>query len=366
MSILMVGGPRERGSRGPVRWAGLELWHTRSQFDQLVRYNQHTPEMLPRVRRSRVEAFSRAVRSFDVVFCETPEALLLAAQWSRLGLRPRPVVALAVEGLLRVEAMRRWHAHQGEPDPWPALRDARWVRWIAASSSQREILLDRGVPSSHVHFILGCTAHFGMFEDNIECQLAAGPEGDGELAHGLPEGEVLLAGGGRRDHVTGLRAVSLLPELPFCLIDELLESKRHQLGRAGVLPLPNLQVMSPLPLARFIALVRRARVLVVTLKAGIGDGGHTTVATAHRVGVPVVVTDVPGISDYVTGDEDAVLVPPGDHRALAEAVEALWMDRVRARRLVDAGMEREARRCEQASREVLAAIRGATQGLESG
>lgn len=365
MRVLQVGGPRERSSRQPVRWGGLELQVVHSQFDQVVRYNQHTPEMLPRVRRARLEAFAEAVRSYDAIFCETPEALLLAGEWRRLGLAPRPVIALEVEGLVRVDAMRRWYQHHGEPDPWPDLCEAKWVSWVASSSSQRSLLGENGVPTERIFFVQGCTAHFGMFVQSIEAQLAGGAKGDEALAAGLPAGSVLLPGGGRRDHVTALRAVARLPELSFHLIDELLDNKKHQLRQAGVLPLPNLTVLKPVPLERFVALVRRARVLVVVLKPGLGDGGHTTIATAHRLGVPVVVSDVPGISDYVTDGVDARLVPPGDSEALAEAVAAAWADTAEGARLAAAGRAREAERCAVAVEGLVLAVRAACDGLAS-
>jgi len=366
MRVLVVGGSRERSSTGMTHWRGLDLQTARSQFDQLVRYNQHTPRMLPRVRRARVEAFSEAVRAYDAVVCETPEALLLAGEWRRRGLSPRPVAALEVEGLLRVTAMRRWYRHVGEPDPWPDLCRAPWMSWLVASSSQKELLAASGIPAERIFYEQGCTAHFGMFTPGIEAQLTGGDEDDAHLAQGLPVGGVLLPGGGRRDHVTALRAVAQLPELSFHLIDELLRYKKHQLRKAGVSVLPNLHWLTPLPLQRFVALVRRARLLVVALAPGLGDGGHTTIATAHRLGVPTVVSDVPGVADYVTDGVDARLVPPGDHGALAEAIAEIWADHTGSRGIVAAGRQREAERCRVAGEGLWAALRMATAGLASG
>ena len=129
--------------------------------------------------------------------------------------------------------------------------------------------------------------------------------------------------------------------------------------------MPNLNVLKPLPLERFVALVRRARVLVVVLKPGLGDDGHTTIATAHRLGVPLVVSDVPGISDYVTDGVDARLVSPGDPVALAEAVAAVWNEPAEGARLAEAGRGREAERCLVAVEGVVSAVRAACDGLVS-
>ncbi len=56
------------------------------------------------------------------------------------------------------------------------------------------------------------------------------------------------------------------------------------------------------------------------------------VLTAFAFGVPVVATDVGGLSEYVTPEETGLLVPPGDARALAGAVTRLLVDeRLRTR-----------------------------------
>jgi len=177
-------------------------------------------------------------------------------------------MALAVEGLLRVDAVRRWYQSHGAPDPWPSLCGAPWIAWLAASTEQQRLLADRGIPVERIFPIRGCTAYFGIFARAIEAQLTGGSEVDADLARGLPVGGVLLPGGGRRDHVTALRAVQRLPDLTFQLIDELLPRKQHQLRAAGVQHLPNLYWLKPLPLERFIALVRRARLVVVSLLPG--------------------------------------------------------------------------------------------------
>ncbi|MFH2006069.1 MAG: glycosyltransferase [bacterium] len=364
MRVLHVGGPRERTSRAPVRWAGLELQLVRSQFDQLVRYNHHTPEMMPRVSRERLTAFADAAHGFEAIFCETPEALLLFDEWQRRGLTQRPLVALEVEGLLRVDAMRRWYRYRGG-DPWPALCRAPHVSWLAASSVQQERLAQGGVPQERIFPVRGCTAHFGMFVQDIERQLGGDAAADASLAQGLPRDAVLLPGGGRRDHVTALRAAGRLPGLTFVLIDELLPRKQHQLREAGISQLPNLYSLKPLSLERFIALVRRARLVVVSLQPGQGDGGHTTVATAHRLGVPVIVTDVPGIADYVTDGVDARLVPPGDPSALAAAIEELWNDPAQTEAYTAAGRRTEATRCEAAPGQHRAALKAACEGLDA-
>jgi glycosyltransferase involved in cell wall biosynthesis len=332
-------------------------------FDQIVVYNQHTPDMMPEVDRDGLADFVQRARSGEAVLCEGPEALLLATEWRRLGLSPVPTMALAVGGFLRLDAMRRWYRHQGRADPWPYLRDAPWLSWVVASSFQERHLEEQGVDRARIFPGRGCSEVFGLFSNDAGRLLAGGLEVDRDLAKGLPTGGVLLPGGGRRDHVTALKAVSHLPELKFFLVDELLPRKQHQLRRAGVGHQSHLYWLKPVALERFIALVKRARIVVVCLKAGSGDGGHTTVATAHRVGVPVVVTDVPGIRDYVTDGVDARLVPPEDPVALAAAIEELWRDKGLVTRLTAAGRLREKERCQTVRATFLDALESACAGL---
>lgn len=361
MRILRVGGLRNQPRRAPVSWSGLEIHSLDLQFQDIVRFNQHTPMMMPRVNRQRLSSFVEGARRGDAVLCETPEALILHAEWRRLGHRPRPLLALEVEGLLRVNAMQRWYRRMGDPDPWPFLRAEPAVSWLAASEIQGRVLHDAGVPAERIFPVRGCTAYFGMFSAQIESQFAGPAEGDADLARGLPTDGVLLPGGGRRDLVTMLRAVQKLPDLRFFLIDELLPRKIHLLKQAGISKLPNLFSLRPLPLERFIALVRRARMVVVALEPGRGDGGHTTVATAHRLGVPVITSDVPGVVDYVTHGQDALVVPPEDPEALAAAIRALWTGPAMREKLAEGGRRQEQLRCQAAAPQLWAAIEAAVE-----
>jgi glycosyltransferase involved in cell wall biosynthesis len=72
--------------------------------------------------------------------------------------------------------------------------------------------------------------------------------------------------------------------------------------------------------------------------------GATGVLEAMAMRKPLIVSDAPGIRDYVTPGETACLVPPGDPDALAHVIGELLADRARAetiasraRCVVDAG-----------------------------
>jgi glycosyltransferase involved in cell wall biosynthesis len=56
------------------------------------------------------------------------------------------------------------------------------------------------------------------------------------------------------------------------------------------------------------------------------SAGQTVLLRAMARGKAVVVTETPGIRDYVRDGENAVLVPPGDAEALRSALTRLWND----------------------------------------
>lgn len=73
--------------------------------------------------------------------------------------------------------------------------------------------------------------------------------------------------------------------------------------------------------------------------AGDRDGLPTVLIEALSRGVPVVTTDIVGISELVRHGETGLLVPPDDPRALARAVLELMADREHAKRLGQAGRD---------------------------
>jgi hypothetical protein len=86
--------------------------------------------------------------------------------------------------------------------------------------------------------------------------------------------------------------------------------------------------------AAYEKMLRTASIIVVPL-APMTDrsSGQTTYVNAMALGKAIVVSDAPGVRDYVDDGETAVVVPCGDAAALAEAVGALLADRERRRRL---------------------------------
>jgi len=105
---------------------------------------------------------------------------------------------------------------------------------------------------------------------------------------------------------------------------------REDLGSGAA---ANLTV-GPHPQAEYDAMLRAAAVVVVPLQ-GRGDrsSGQTTYVNAMARGKAVVVTDTPGVRDYIRDGETGLIVAPGDPAAMAEAVRRLLEDPAERARL---------------------------------
>lgn len=86
-------------------------------------------------------------------------------------------------------------------------------------------------------------------------------------------------------------------------------------------PLPENVTAGPVPRERFFELLRNARVVVVPL-ADREDrtAGQQTYLNAMALGKPVIVTDSPGVREYVEDGRTGIVVPPADPAALASAL----------------------------------------------
>lgn len=70
------------------------------------------------------------------------------------------------------------------------------------------------------------------------------------------------------------------------------------------------------------------------------EGLPLSILEAWSAAVPVVATAVGGVAHLIRDGEDGCLVPPGDDRAVARAIDGLLSDPSRARRIGEAGRAR--------------------------
>jgi glycosyltransferase involved in cell wall biosynthesis len=75
----------------------------------------------------------------------------------------------------------------------------------------------------------------------------------------------------------------------------------------------------------------RTSVVALALKPNLHVSGLSVLLEAMACGRPVVITNSPGLSEYVRDGETAIVVSPGDPDALAGAVDDLLAEPDRAR-----------------------------------
>jgi hypothetical protein len=124
------------------------------------------------------------------------------------------------------------------------------------------------------------------------------------------EGGVFAGGDSMRDYGPLVEAARHV-DAPFVLATDRFSRRRS--------PLPANVTDGRVPHARFIELLRAATVVVVPMLPDMErTAGQQTFLNAMALAKPVIVTDSPGVRDYLTDGGTAFLVPPGDAGAMAE------------------------------------------------
>jgi glycosyltransferase involved in cell wall biosynthesis len=163
-------------------------------------------------------------------------------------------------------------------------------------------------------------------------------------AAGIPADAPLALAVGRliaqKDHTTLLRA--------FALVHETVPEAHLAILGAGPLEAELRGLVAGLGLDAVVALpgrtdirdwLERAQVFVHTSR---WEGFGIALLEAMLAGLPVVATNVSAVPEVVADGETGILVEPGDHDRIAEALRSLLSDpaRARARALGEAGRHR--------------------------
>jgi len=257
-----------------------------------------------------------------------PPVVMSDASWRRgMNALDRRVRAAAVRAMLR-EHMTFCVLSSWELDRFPG----KWA-----------------VPTDRVRFTPFC---FTLPEPELD--LPVRDDGGVFVGGGLRRGR-------RRDPLRDYRAlIEAAPrvEAPITIASNELDSVRMP---------PNV-CAGPVTRERFAELLREAGVVVVPIRAGIDrSAGQQTYLNAMALGKPVIVTDTPGVRDYIEDRETGLIVPPGDAEALAGAIR--WV--------LDPGNRTEVERMRLKARHVARArfsrrnyiahlLRVADEGLEPG
>lgn len=138
-----------------------------------------------------------------------------------------------------------------------------------------------------------------------------------------PGDYVLSVGMERRDYPT-LQAVAARLPFPVRVVASGWWSGSGFQSADGILPTSNVSVERNVSALRLRELYQGARMVVVPLQSVRYAAGVTTIVEAMAMGKPVVVSDTPGIVDYVRDGLSGRLVPAGDANALRRAIVELW------------------------------------------
>lgn len=249
---------------------------------------------------------AREVRSWrpDLVHLHTSHAHTIGMLARCLGTWPRYVVSRRV-----ALPVRRGPKY------------GRWVdRFIAVSEAVRRILVAGGIPLERVSVV-----YSGVPVDRLAASIP-----DDRLLWEMGEGEVLAGNASaltrEKDHATLIRAfgwaVGRLPKLRLLIAGDGplrrdLERLRDELGLGDKV--------------RFLGfrdgIWGTFKALDVFVVSSRGEGLGVSLVEAMACGLPVVATRVGGIPEVVLDGETGILVPPGDPRALGEALVRLASDR---------------------------------------
>ncbi|MEU4424435.1 glycosyltransferase family 4 protein [Actinoplanes sp. NPDC024001] len=227
-----------------------------------------------------------------------------------------------------------WDERVGVPAAWQSSMVLTGVIWLTDEHSGRirRILGGSGLRRAHRVWSLSSAQLpvlrdvFGIPQQRL-VHVPFGIDADFFTPGGEPTpGLVVSAGNDRhRDHSTLVTAAGRLKDPDVRL--EL--ATRHPVEVPSELGVRHSELTHP----QMRDLYRRGAVTVVALRPNLHVSGISVTLEAMACARPVVVTDTPGMRDYVTHGGTGLLVPPGDVEALAAAVAELLADPQRAREM---------------------------------
>lgn len=145
----------------------------------------------------------------------------------------------------------------------------------------------------------------------------------------VKNGDYIFAGGNSsRDYRTLIESVgNLNVNVKIALTD-------YNLIKDVQIP-ANIEILSPDP-KEFRALMAGSRAVIVPLKKGLlQSAGQQTYLNAMIMKKPVIVTDAPGVRDYIKHSETGLVIPPEDTAAMKNMILAVLSDNREIRKMVE-------------------------------
>jgi hypothetical protein len=148
---------------------------------------------------------------------------------------------------------------------------------------------------------------------------------------GLSGPYLCAIGGEGRDYRLLAEVMRDLPQITMVVI-----ARPHSIANIDFSD--NVQVFTNLPLAQTWRVAQDSQGLVIPLVSSDTACGHITIVGAQLLGIPLLVTQSRGVSDYVTDNETAQLVAAGHAGQLRDAVVAMVEDRATSQARAAAGL----------------------------
>jgi glycosyltransferase involved in cell wall biosynthesis len=149
----------------------------------------------------------------------------------------------------------------------------------------------------------------------------------GENAPSASGDFILSQGLAKRDYPTLISAMRRLPHID-CYINATSAWDKHKAGYESIELPDNVHIKTFDHPSSIRDSMADCRFLVIPIDPNIGQWctGSTSVMQAQSMAKPVVVTYLPGISEYILDGETGFLVEGENPTALAEAIDRIWRD----------------------------------------
>ena len=323
--LLTVIGMRERGHRALlVAHPDGELARRASEGHDLIR-------LAPRAEVDLHAAWklSRIVKELkpDIVHAHDPHAVAvasLALSFMTSGKCPVLIASRRVVFHLKGNAFSRWKYQQVEC-------------FVAASAAIQQMLIDDGIEARRV-----VTVHEGIDLHRLQAEQAANIHAELWLPTHAPIIGAVAALTQEKGHKYLIEAAALVvreePDARFVIFGEgdlrpALERQIKDLHLDKHVLLPGFR-------ADILTFVKSFDLFVMS---SLAEGLGTSLLDAMALSKATVASDTGGIPEVVSHGVTGLLVPPRDHRALANAISSLLKDPDQRERMGRAGLERAGR-----------------------
>jgi glycosyltransferase involved in cell wall biosynthesis len=255
-------------------------------------------------------AYLPYVRRYDVIFLGAGLPLVFIARLLLRWNRPKFVLFNTYYANL----LKRHPAGVLHQLLFRALRAADAI--VCITHTQRDALIESGLDATRVHY------------------LPLGVDSEKRPADTSDGGYILSVGRDMaRDYRTLFAAAEGL-DMPIHVV-------ALQENIAGLHPPANVHLHINILYEQVMDLYRNASMVVVPVRAkefisGSDASGQYGYLEPMAYAKAVIVSDRPGVEDYITSDQDGVLVPAEDPTALRSAIQALWSSPEKRKRLGDA------------------------------